>query len=124
MPLLLASIAFCAIFIFVPVKDYVKFRKVLKEENVIAPDAEWKEVPFYKPMKSADTEDGYRGRVGIHEVLKVTPTIKDLIISGASADAIEIQAKKEGMVTMLEDGIFLAVQGYTTTEEVLRVVSE
>jgi type IV pilus assembly protein PilB len=104
--------------------DLDRMMKVLKEENVIAPDAEWKEVPFYKPMKSADTEDGYRGRVGIHEVLKVTPTIKDLIISGASADAIEIQAKKEGMVTMLEDGIFLAVQGYTTTEEVLRVVSE
>ena len=37
---------------------------------------------------------------------------------------IEKQAKKEGMVTMLEDGIFIAAQGFTTIEEVLRVVSE
>ena len=104
--------------------DLDRMLNLLKEENVVDQKVEWKDVPFYKPVGSADAEDGYKGRVGIHEVLKVTSTIKDLIISGASADAIEAQGKKEGMITMLEDGIFLAVQGYTTTEEVLRVVSE
>jgi len=54
----------------------------------------------------------------------VTTSIKDLIIKGSSQDEIEIQAKKEGMATMLEDGILKAVQGFTTLEEVLRVVSE
>ena len=43
---------------------------------------------------------------------------------GESADKIEEQAKAEGMITMLEDGIFKAVQGETTIEEVLRVVTE
>jgi type IV pilus assembly protein PilB len=37
---------------------------------------------------------------------------------------IELQAKKEGMLTMLEDGVFKAAQGLTSIEEVLRVVSE
>ena len=46
-----------------------------------------------------------------------------MVIKGDTSDAIEAQAKKEGMLTMLEDGIFKAVQGETTIEEVLRVVS-
>jgi type II secretory ATPase GspE/PulE/Tfp pilus assembly ATPase PilB-like protein len=54
----------------------------------------------------------------------MTPTIKDLIMKGAQEDEIEEQAKKEGMITMIEDGLFKAVQGVTTIEEVLRVISE
>ena len=69
-------------------------------------------------------EDGYGGRVGIHEVLHVTPTIERLIVNESSTTEIEAQARKEGMVTMLEDGIFKAVQGITTIEEVFRVISE
>ncbi len=45
-------------------------------------------------------------------------------MSGGTADQIEEQARKEGMITMIEDGIFKAVQGITTIEEVLRVISE
>jgi type IV pilus assembly protein PilB len=96
----------------------------LKTENIVAKDADWEKVPFYKPIKSDESEDGYSGRLGIHEVLKVTATIRELIIKGASQDQIEEQAKKEGMMTMIEDGIFQAALGLTTLEEVLRVVSE
>jgi type II secretory ATPase GspE/PulE/Tfp pilus assembly ATPase PilB-like protein len=60
----------------------------------------------------------------MHEVLKVTATIKEMIVKGSSQDDIEVQAKKEGMMTMLEDGVYQAVQGITTLEEVFRVVSE
>ncbi len=84
----------------------------------------WEEIPFYRPKKGVASEEGYSGRAGIHEILKVTPTIKDLIIKGATADAIQKQAEEEGMLTMIEDGIFQAVQGETTIEEVLRVISE
>ncbi len=45
-------------------------------------------------------------------------------MKGTTSDEIEAQAKKEGMLTMIEDGVFKAVQGVTTIEEVLRVVSE
>jgi len=96
----------------------------LVNEKLVKKDTPWGEVPFYKPKPTTTSEDGYSGRLGIHEVLKVTPSIKDLIIKGAQEKEVEAQAKKEGMLTMLEDGVFKAVQGITTIEEVLRVVSE
>lgn len=104
--------------------DMDRVLKILKDEKVVAEGATWDKIPFYKAVPNEESEDGYKGRVGIHEVLKVTPKIKDLILKGVSADEIEAVAKSEGMMTMLEDGIFLAVSGLTTTEEVLRVVSE
>lgn len=104
--------------------DMDRVMKFLQEEKVVKEGAKWNEVPFYKPVESNDSDGGYKGRIGIHEVMRVTPTIKELILKGASADEIEIQARKENMMTMLEDGVFLAAQGITTTEEVLRVVSE
>jgi len=104
--------------------DLDRVMKVLKDENIVAQNAEWKDIPFCRPQKSPESEDGYKGRVGIHEVLKMSPAIRDLIIKGAAPVEIETQAKKEGMVTMLEDGIVKSVQGLTTIEEVLRVVSE
>jgi type IV pilus assembly protein PilB len=96
----------------------------LREEKVIEKKTGWKDIAFYKPKKVDEHDDGYKGRIGIHEVLKMTPPIKDLIIKGSSSDAIELQAKTEGMMTMIEDGIFLAVRGMTSIEEVLRVVNE
>ena len=95
----------------------------LKEENIVGPKDDWKTIPFYRPKADAENEDGYHGRIGIHEVLKISPTIKELIMKG-TADDIETQAKKEGMLTMIEDGIFEAVKGNTSIEEILRVVSE
>jgi len=96
---------------------------VLKLEKIVKPDTTWKDISFYKQVAGVD-DDGYKGRLGIHEVLKMTPTIKDLVMKGSTSNAIEAQAKKEGMITMIEDGIFKCVQGLTTIEEVLRVVSE
>ncbi len=100
--------------------------RILKEEKIVGPKDDWSTIPFYKPKEitGSETEDGYHGRVGIHEVLKMSATIKDLIMKDATSDAIEAQARKEGMMTMIEDGIFKAVQGLTSVEEILRVVSE
>lgn len=104
--------------------DLNRVLKFLKEEKVIGNDATWDKIPFYKPKISDESPDGYKGRVGIHEVMEVSMTIRELILKGSTTDEIENRAKEEGMMTMLEDGIFLAVQGVTSTEEVLRVVSE
>ncbi len=104
--------------------DLDRILKLLKEEKIVAPGADWKNISFYKPKPSAESADGYKGRIGIHEVLKMSPAIKELVMKGATTAQIEEQAKQEGMATMLEDGIFQAVQGTTTIEEVLRVVSE
>jgi len=104
--------------------DLDRVMAALKEEKIIEKGMTWEKIPVYKTKSSPDSEDGYKSRIGIHEVLKVSPAIKDLIIKGATTAEIETQAKKEGMLTMLEDGIFKVVQGITTVEEVLRVVSE
>src|SRR3989344_616228 len=97
---------------------------LLKQEKIIGAKDGWDKIPFWKPNPGKDSEDGYSSRIGIHEVLKVTPTVKSLIMKGATAGEIEAQAKSDGMMTMIEDGIFKAAQGITTIEEVLRVISE
>jgi type II secretory ATPase GspE/PulE/Tfp pilus assembly ATPase PilB-like protein len=104
--------------------DLDRVLAVLQTEKIVDKKAKWDTIPFYKPKSSKDAEDGYSGRVGIHEVLKVSQTIKDLVMKGETSDAIEKQAKAEGMSTMIEDGVFKAAQGLTTIEEVLRVISE
>ncbi len=104
--------------------DLDRMLTLLKAEKIVGDKDTWEKVPFYKAVKTSEFEDGYSNRVGMHEVLKVTPSIKEMIIKGSSQDEIEIQAKKEGMMTMLEDGVFQAVLGITSLEEVFRVVSE
>ena len=104
--------------------DLDKVLKVLKEENMVGKKDDWNNIYFYKSVESPDAKDGYTGRIGIHEILKMTQTIKDLIMNGATSEEIEVQAKKEGMLSMIEDGIFKCATGMTTIEEVLRVVSE
>ncbi len=98
--------------------------KALKDEKIVAANATWKTVPFYKPGPTAECPEGYAGRRGIYEVLPVTATIKEHVMKNATADEIEKQARSEGMLTMIEDGIFKASQGVTTIEEVLRVITE
>jgi type IV pilus assembly protein PilB len=97
---------------------------VLRDEKIVKADQDWDTIPFYKPKPSAECESGYSGRVVIHEVLKMNSTIKEIILKGGSADEIEKQAIKEGMLSMIEDGLFKAAHGLTTIEEVLRVISE
>ena len=104
--------------------DLDRVIQVLKSEKVVPAGATWEKIPFYKPVPSSESKDGYHSRVGIYEVLKVTNPIKELIIRGATGHDIEVQARKDGMLTMLEDGIFKCAQGMTTLEEVFRVVSE
>ncbi len=98
--------------------------KALKDEKIVPATATWKNVPFFHPKVSEEHPSGYTGRVGIYEVLPVTSTIKELIMSNGTGDMIEAQARKEGMLSMSEDGIFKAAQGVTTIEEVLRVITE
>lgn len=98
--------------------------QVLKAEKIVPETATWKEVPLYKPRATEDSPEGYKGRIGIHEVLKMSTTIRELVMKGGTADDIEKQARAEGMLTMAEDGMVKAVQGLTTVEEIFRVVSE
>lgn len=93
-------------------------------EKIVPKTTTIEKIPFFKAKPTQDSSDGFKGRLGVHEVLTVTETIRQLVMQNATADAIEQQAKKEGMLTMIEDGIFKAAQGLTTIEEVLRVTLE
>jgi type IV pilus assembly protein PilB len=65
-------------------------------------------------------QTGYRGRIGIYELLTVTPELTPLILERADAGAIRRAARAQGMRTMVEDGIRKAIRGLTTLEEVAR----
>ncbi len=99
------------------------FNTLLKEK-LVKPGSTLDQVPFYRPKSSTKCEDGYKGRIGVHEILSVSPAVRDKILHEGTTDAIEEQARKEGMLTMLEDGLYKAAYGITSLEEVLRAVSE
>ena len=67
---------------------------------------------------------GYKGRIGIYEVLGNSLTIQKLIISNATSNQIQTQAISEGMITMQTDGLIKALRGQSTVEEVLRATKE
>jgi len=67
---------------------------------------------------------GYKGRVGIYEVLGNSIPIQKLIVANATSNQIQDQAMSEGMVTMQTDGLVKALRGQTAIEEVLRVTKE
>lgn len=67
---------------------------------------------------------GYKGRVGIFEVLSMTSTIEQMILDMASETDIMKTAIEEGMVTMTQDGVLKALKGQTTIEEIMRVTTE
>jgi type II secretory ATPase GspE/PulE/Tfp pilus assembly ATPase PilB-like protein len=104
--------------------DLERILKILREEKIAGAKDNLTKIPFFRPKPTKECLDGYMGRIGIFEVLPVSPKIKDLIVKKASADEIEIEAKKEGMRTMIEDGFVKAAQGITSIEEVLRVIIE
>ncbi|MFA4842916.1 MAG: ATPase, T2SS/T4P/T4SS family [Candidatus Omnitrophota bacterium] len=66
---------------------------------------------------------GYSGRLGIAEILILSIPIRELILNRAQEHIIKQQARKEGMVTLREDGIRAAIEGLTTLEEVVRVTA-
>ena len=83
-----------------------------------------KKVTLYKGKGCESCGDtGYKGRVGIYELLEITPEIEQLIINRATSAEINERARKKGMKLMFEDGFTKALSGLTTLEELLRVAA-
>ncbi len=82
---------------------------------------------LYKPGEFEDESgkhDGFKGRIGIYEVLNNSPAVQKLITANATSAQLQAQAIAEGMITMQADGLIKALRGETTIEEVLRVTKE
>jgi len=67
---------------------------------------------------------GYKGRVGIYEVMEIDENLTKKINNGANADEIKKYTRDIEMVTMLQDGLLKAKMGKTTIEEILRVTRD
>ena len=79
---------------------------------------------LYHPRPSEDTTTGYLGRTTIMEFLEMSDPIRRLVMRKEDAGEIHELARREGMITMYEDGLAKSLRGETTVEEVLRVTQE
>jgi type IV pilus assembly protein PilB len=67
---------------------------------------------------------GFAGRIGIFQVLPVSPVIADLILQEAPTSAIALQAQREGVLTLRQSGLRKVLQGITSLQEVLGATSD
>ncbi len=105
-------------------EEYQPTQEMLRR-NDFPPEAveDWENVKLYKPIGCARCNGtGYKGRVGIYEVMLVTEAIERLTVERKSADEISRVAQAEGMKNLREDGIEKVLQGRTTIEEIARVI--
>ncbi|MEO6761558.1 MAG: GspE/PulE family protein [Candidatus Saccharimonadales bacterium] len=72
---------------------------------------------------SACHNTGYQGRIGVFEILEITPKLTQLIAAQADSDKLLAQAVKDGMTTMLDDGLDKVIAGETTLSEIMRVTN-
>jgi type IV pilus assembly protein PilB len=82
-------------------------------------------IEFYRPKPDlAKEKTGYKGRMGIYEVLANSTDIQNMIVKNATSDEIQEKAITGGMITMQLDGLIKALLGMTSIEEILRVTRE
>ena len=89
------------------------------EEDIVHP-----EFQIYQPVGCSECRDGYKGRVGIYEVMKVTPEISRLIMEDGNAIQIANAADQAGFNNLRRSGLMKVMQGVTSLQEVNRVTSE
>jgi len=92
--------------------------EVLRELGILEnPD----ELRLFEPKGCPACNDtGYKGRVGLYEVMEISPTLREMIVDRASNAEIKTHAEKEGMLTLRNDGIWKFKDGRTSLEEILR----
>lgn len=102
-----------------------RLEKLLAEQGYLGQKQTLKNVLFYRGKGCSQCDNtGYRGRVGIYEVLENDETISQLILAKADRNELTAAATKEGMMTMFQDAFLKAKNGLTTIEEILRVAKE
>ncbi len=81
------------------------------------------EITLFKPVGCTHCTGGYKGRVGIYEVIKISPTIASIIMEGGNSLDIAKQCQKEGYNNLRQSGLLKAMNGMTSLEEINRVTS-
>ena len=102
------------------VAKYYPPRQVLEDANLLEKEG----IPFKKGGGCQHCHDsGFQGRLGVYEVMEVTPEIRRMIHHGAPMHDIREQFRRGGGLTLREEGVLLALSGKTCLEEILRVTS-
>lgn len=104
-----------------------KFQQAQTDKSVKLGSSDSQVLQLWRPKEGGCDKcqhTGYKGRMGIYEVLPNSPGIQQLLVNRSTSDSIQALAVKEGMVTMHIDGLIKALRGQTSIEEVLRVTSE
>ncbi|MBP6962073.1 type II/IV secretion system protein [Candidatus Saccharibacteria bacterium] len=105
--------------------DWDVILKLLQEAQEHFGQPKSTKLMLWRPKRDLTNDrTGYKGRMGIYEVLSNSDSVQKLIVSNATSEEIQAQAMKEGMVTMQLDGLIKALLGMTSIEEILRVTRE
>jgi len=82
-------------------------------------------IMIWEPVGCAKCKrQGFSGRVGIFETLEMTPELSEIVLKDLSEAALNAEARRQGLITMRQDGILKALKGVTTMEEVLKATEE
>jgi len=98
--------------------------KILKEEGFGQIDISFDQIQLYHPQGCPKCTNGYKGRVGIYEVLKVTPSISRIIMEGGNSLEIASKAVDEGFRTLRQSALRRAAEGIISLEEANRVTKD
>ena len=102
-------------------EEYIPTKEQLKDIGL----SEKERIKFYKGKGCANcAKTGYKGRIGIFELMVINEKIRNLIVAKASAETIKKEARSSDMTMLLNDGIEKAKEGLTSIEEILRVTQE
>ncbi len=105
--------------------EIVKNSDAIKIKGNVADKNKWSKVKFYRPGGCEQcNKEGYKGRLGIFEVLEVDDEMKKMISHKATEEDMEKNCQEKGMLSMVEDGFIKAAKGLTSIEEILRVTTE
>ena len=104
-------------------KEPVEYpREMLLDEGFREEDLE--NAQFMKPVGCPKCSKGYKGRVGIYEVVKMTPPLQEMVMNGGNSIEISKLARKEGFNDLRRSGLLKVLQGLTSLEEINRVTSD
>lgn len=105
--------------------DWQKIMKLVNQAQQAFDKPLTEKLILYRPKKDLPTNsNGYKGRMGVYEVLYNSSDIQKIIVANGTSEEIQNLAVKEGMITMQLDGLIKAALGMTTIEEILRVTRE
>jgi general secretion pathway protein E len=106
-------------------EPHTPLRAELESMGIADPDRALSEGTFYKAVGCEScTQTGYRGRMGIHELMPVTDDVRSAVMRNAPATEIKQVATGEGMKTLRVDGTLKVLAGRTSIDEVMRVTAD